>query len=175
MEARLEPVEGVTEGGRLFVRGPNVMKGYLNPDANAAFRALGGWYDTGDIVSIDDDGYLTIRGRAKRFAKISGEMVSLTAIEDALAGAFPQFGARCTIAIVALPDTEKGEKIVAAVNESRLTLGDLRAAVRAKGLSNLCAPRELHVVPAIPKLGSGKTDHRELLRQLQASDAPPAT
>ncbi len=174
MEARLEPVEGVTEGGRLFVRGPNVMKGYLNPDANAAFRALAGWYDTGDIVSIDDDGYLTIRGRVKRFAKISGEMVSLTAIEDALAGAFPQYGARCTIAIVALPDTEKGEKIVAAVNESRLTLGELRAAVRAKGLSNLAAPRELRVIPAIPKLGSGKTDHRELLRQLQASETPPA-
>lgn len=175
MECRLEPVEGVTEGGRLFVRGPNLMKGYLNPESNAAFQALGGWYDTGDIVSIDDDGFITIRGRAKRFAKLSGEMVSLTAIEDALAGAFPQYGARCAIAIVAVPDPEKGERIVAATNEARLQLADVRAMVRSKGLSNLCAPRELRVVHAIPKLGSGKTDHRELVRQLSEADAAAAT
>jgi len=85
IEYRLEPVEGVEEGGRLFVRGPNVMKGYLNAEANAKFLALGGWYDTGDVVSLDADGYLHIRGRMKRFAKVSGEMVSLTAVEDALA------------------------------------------------------------------------------------------
>jgi len=174
MEYRLEPVEGVTDAGRLFVRGPNVMKGYLNPEANADFQALGGWYDTGDIVSVDDDGFFTIRGRAKRFAKISGEMVSLTAVEAALAGAFPQYGARCTIAVIAIPDTEKGEKIVAVANEPRLQLADLRATVRAKGLSNLCAPRELRTVHAIPKLGSGKTDHRELVRQLGESTPAPA-
>lgn len=79
LEHKLEAVEGVEEGGRLFVRGPNVMKGYLNPDAQVKFAALGGWYDTGDIVHVDVDGYLHIRGRLKRFAKVSGEMVSLTA------------------------------------------------------------------------------------------------
>src|SRR5205823_4951493 len=78
--------------GRLFVRGPNVMRGYVNPEANAAFQALDGWYDTGDIVKVDDDGYVFILGRLKRFAKVSGEMVSLSAVEDALAGAFPQYG-----------------------------------------------------------------------------------
>ncbi|MBI2813631.1 MAG: AMP-binding protein [Opitutae bacterium] len=159
---RLEPVEGVAEGGRLYVRGPNVMKGYLNPDAQAKFAALGGWHDTGDIVHVDADGYLHIRGRMKRFAKVSGEMVSLTAVEDALAGAFPQFGLRCAVAVIARPDEDKGEKLVAVTNEPRLQLADLRAAIKARGLANLCAPREIVVVPSIPRLGTGKTNHREL-------------
>ena len=168
LEQRTEPVEGVTEGGRLFVRGPNVMKGYLNADANAKFRALDGWYDTGDIVQVDADGYLHIRGRMKRFAKISGEMVSLTAVEDALAGAFPQFGLRCAIAVIAQPDEDKGEKLIALTNEPKLQLADLRAVIKAKGLGNLCAPREIRVVPSIPKLGTGKTNHRELEKILVA-------
>jgi acyl-[acyl-carrier-protein]-phospholipid O-acyltransferase/long-chain-fatty-acid--[acyl-carrier-protein] ligase len=163
---RLEPVEGVEDAGRLFVRGPNVMKGYLNPEANAKFQELAGWYDTGDIVHVDGDGYLHIRGRMKRFAKVSGEMVSLTAVEDALAGAFPQFGLRCAVAVIARPDVDKGEKLIAVTNESRLQLADLRAAIKAKGLSNLCAPRELRVVPTIPKLGTGKTNHRELEKMI---------
>jgi|JI10StandDraft_1071094.scaffolds.fasta_scaffold62961_2 acyl-[acyl-carrier-protein]-phospholipid O-acyltransferase/long-chain-fatty-acid--[acyl-carrier-protein] ligase len=168
LEHKLEPVEGVAEGGRLFVRGPNVMRGYLNPDAQVKFLAHGGWYDTGDIVHVDADGYLHIRGRMKRFAKISGEMVSLTAVEDALAGAFPQFGLRCAVAVITRPDADKGEKLVAVTNESRLQLADLRAAIKAKGLSNLCAPRELVVVASIPKLGTGKTNHRELENLLAA-------
>ena len=162
LEHKLEPVEGVEEGGRLFVRGPNVMKGYLNPDAQAKFAALGGWYDTGDIVHVDADGYLHIRGRMKRFAKVSGEMVSLTAVEDALAGAFPQFGLRCAVAVITKPDEDKGEKLVAVTNEPKLQLADLRAAIKANGLSNLCAPREIVVVASIPKLGTGKTNYREL-------------
>jgi acyl-[acyl-carrier-protein]-phospholipid O-acyltransferase/long-chain-fatty-acid--[acyl-carrier-protein] ligase len=170
---KLEAVEGVEEGGRLFVRGANIMKGYLNPEANEHFKSLGGWYDTGDIVSVDEDGYLTIRGRLKRFAKVSGEMVSLTAVEDALAGAFPQYGLRCYVAVVTRPDEDKGEALIAVTNEARLQLADLRAAIRAKGLSNLCAPRELKVVQSIPKLGTGKINHRELQRLMQ--EASPAT
>jgi acyl-[acyl-carrier-protein]-phospholipid O-acyltransferase/long-chain-fatty-acid--[acyl-carrier-protein] ligase len=162
LEHRLEPVEGVAEGGRLFVRGPNVMQGYLNAEPNAAFRALAGWYDTGDIVAVDADGFLHIRGRLKRFAKVSGEMVSLTAVEDALAGAFPQFGLRCQVAVIARSDADKGEKLIAVTNEPRLQLADVRVAIKAKGLSNLCAPREIAVVASIPKLGTGKTNHREL-------------
>ena len=162
MEYRLEHVEGVEEGGRLFVRGPNVMAGYLNADANAHFKSLNGWYDTGDIVSVNQDGYFFIRGRLKRFAKISGEMVSLTAVEDALAGAFPQFGLRCQIAVVARPDEEKGEALVAVSNEPKLTLEEIRAAIKGKGMTNLCVPREIKVVREIPKLGTGKVNHREL-------------
>lgn len=172
--SRLEPVEGVTDGGRLLVRGPNVMKGYLNSDANTRFRALDGWYDTGDIVRIDADGFLHILGRVKRFAKISGEMVSLTAVEDALAGAFPQHGLRCQVAVVARPDDDKGERLVAVTNEPRLQLADLRAALRAKGLGNLCIPRELVVVGSIPRLGTGKTDHRALERLMPKTPAAGA-
>lgn len=166
MECRLEPVEGVAEGGRLHVRGPNVMRGYLNADANTKFKALGGWYDTGDIVSVDEEGYLFIRGRLKRFAKVSGEMVSLTAVEDALAGAFPQYGLRCQIAVVARPDEAKGEALIAVTNEPKLQLDEIRAAIRAKGLNNLSAPREIKVVREIPKLGTGKINHRELEKML---------
>ncbi|RRJ95013.1 AMP-dependent synthetase [Opitutaceae bacterium TAV4] len=166
IDYKLEPVPGVDDGGRLFVRGPNIMKGYLNPEANAEFQRGGGWYDTGDIAHIDDERYVHIRGRMKRFAKISGEMVSLTAVEDALAGAFPRYGLRCQVAIIATPDADKGEKLVAVTNESRLQLADLRAVLRDKGLGNLVCPRELRVVHAIPKLGTGKINHRELQRQL---------
>lgn len=169
LEHKLEGVEGVADGGRLFVRGPNVMKGYLNPDAQAKFAAQGGWYDTGDIVHVDEEGYVHIRGRMKRFAKISGEMVSLTAVEDALAGAFPQFGLRCAVAVITRPDADKGEKLIAVTNEPHLQLADLRAVIKAKGLPNLCAPREIVVVPSIPKLGTGKTNHRELERQIAAA------
>lgn len=167
VEYRLEPVEGVTEGGRLFVRTPAMMKGYLNEAPNAAFKALGGWYDTGDIVRIDDDGYVFVLGRLKRFAKICGEMISLTAVEDALAGAFPQFGPRCQTAVVSVPDADKGERLILATNEPRITLNDARTIIRDRGMSNLCAPREIAVVPEIPKLGSGKTDYRGLIRLVQ--------
>ena len=175
MEYKLEPVEGVESReasvagqgasatppwtldarpstGRLFVRGPNVMKGYLNADANAKFLTLDGWYDTGDVVSVDADGYLHIRGRMKRFAKVSGEMVSLTAVEDALAGAFPQYGLRCQVAIITRPDENKGEALIAVTNEPKLTLDEIRDAIKAKGLTNLSVPREIKAVKEIPKL-----------------------
>lgn len=184
VEWRLEPVEGIGEiinppsetpetqapkspptsaaVGRLFVRGPNIMKGYLNPDANAKFLAGGGWYDTGDIVSVDAEGFVRIRGRMKRFAKISGEMVSLTAVEDALAGAFPQYGLRMATAVVTRPDEAKGEALICCTNEAKLTLAEVRDAIKAKGLGNLCVPKEIVVVKEIPKLGTGKVNHREL-------------
>lgn len=171
VEHRLEPVEGVTSGGRLLVRGPNIMKGYLNADAHARFAALDGWYDTGDIVELDTNGFVHICGRLKRFAKISGEMVSLGAVEEALDNAFSRFGPRCQVAVVARPDSEKGEALVAVTNEPRLDLAAIRAVLRERGLPNLCAPRELRVVPAIPKLGTGKTDHRTLQRFLAADPA----
>jgi acyl-[acyl-carrier-protein]-phospholipid O-acyltransferase/long-chain-fatty-acid--[acyl-carrier-protein] ligase len=174
MEYELEPVEGVAEGGRLFVHGPNVMKGYLNADANAKFQALGGWYDTGDIVSVDADGYLHILGRMKRFAKVSGEMVSLTAVEDALAGAFPHYGLHCQIAVITRPEENKGEALIAVTNEPKLTLDEIRDAIKAKGLTNLSVPREIKVVKEIPKLGTGKVNHRELQALMASPSNPPA-
>jgi acyl-[acyl-carrier-protein]-phospholipid O-acyltransferase/long-chain-fatty-acid--[acyl-carrier-protein] ligase len=150
------------EVGRLFVRGPNVMRGYLNAEANAQFQALGGWYDTGDIVQVDAEGFVHILGRLKRFAKVSGEMVSLTAVEEALGGAFPQYGLKFAIAVVTKPDEAKGEKLLAVTNEPKLTLAEVRDAIHTGGLSNLAVPRELKVVREIPRLGTGKVNHREL-------------
>ena len=162
IQHRIEPVEGIAEGGRLFVRGPNIMRGYLNPEANERFLALGGWYDTGDIVRIDSEGFIFILGRLKRFAKISGEMVSLAAVEEALANAFPRYGLRFAVALVARPDEAKGERLIAVTNEPRLTLEEVRTAVQNRGLNNLAVPREIKVLHDLPRLGTGKVDHREL-------------
>jgi acyl-[acyl-carrier-protein]-phospholipid O-acyltransferase/long-chain-fatty-acid--[acyl-carrier-protein] ligase len=192
IQYRLEPVEGVGEegegkseirnpksgvpsgerglgggrregrAGRLFVRGPNVMRGYLNPEANASFQALEGWYDTGDVVRVDEDGFVHILGRLKRFAKIGGEMVSLGAIEEALAGAFPQYGLKFAVAVMARPDEDHGERLIAVTNEAKLTLAQVRQAVQARGLGNLAVPRQLKVLADLPRLGTGKVDHRRL-------------
>ena len=167
MEMKFRKVEGVDEGGRLLVRGPNVMKGYLNPKANGKFKSLNGWYDTGDIVHLDDEGFLHIRGRLKRFAKVSGEMVSLTAVEEALSGAFPKYGMRHQIAIIALPDERRGEALVAVSNDKRLKLKEVREVVKEKGLPNIFVPREVKFVREIPKLGTGKVHHRKLLELLK--------
>ena len=174
IEYKLEPVEGIeseephaaSHSGRLFVRGPNIMRGYLNPEANAKFQALGGWYDTGDIVRVDSDGFVFILGRLKRFAKVSGEMVSLTAVEDALAGAFPEYGLKFAAAVLARPDESRGEQLVVITNEPRLTMQQVRAAIHARGLNNLAVPRELKLVRQIPLLGSGKVNHRELEKMI---------
>ena len=148
--------------GRLLVRGPNVMRGYLNPEANAELHALGGWYDTGDIVEVDADGFVFILGRLKRFAKISGEMVSLTAVEDALSAAFPQYGQRFAVAVLARLNGAKGEKLIAITNERRLGLDEIRKVLHARGMPNIAVPREIRFIREMPRLGSGKVAHREL-------------
>ncbi|HTL59487.1 MAG TPA: AMP-binding protein [Candidatus Limnocylindrales bacterium] len=180
IDHRFEPVEGLEPAvhganqGRLWVKGPNVMRGYLNPDANAKFKAQNGWYDTGDIARVDHDGFVYILGRLKRFAKISGEMVSLAAVEDALAAGFPQYGSKFALAVIARPDEHKGEKLIAISNQPRLTLEEIRQVIRSRGLSNLALPREIRLLPAIPRLGSGKINYRELeilLRQQATNSA----
>ena len=167
IEYKIETIDGVDEGGRLLVKGPNIMKGYLNSEPNAEFQKLEGWYDTGDIVTVDEDRYITIKGRAKRFAKISGEMVSLTAVEAALAGSFPQHGEDCTVAVVTRPDADKGEQLIAVTNKADLTGAEIREAVTGSGLPNLAVPREIKVLPEIPVLGSGKVNYPELSKQVQ--------
>lgn len=164
IEHKLQHVEGIEEdgAGRLFVRGPNIMRGYLNPQANARFKADSGWYDTGDIARVGRDGFVHILGRLKRFAKISGEMVSLAAVEEAFIGAFPKYGLKFTIAVLARPDEARGEKLVAVTNEPKLTLDEVRQVIRSRGLGNLAVPKELKVVREIPRLGTGKVNLREL-------------
>lgn len=179
MEYRLEPVDGVSdpEGrvGRLLVRGPNVMRGYLNPEANAKFQELNGWYDTGDIARVDEHQFIYILGRLKRFAKVSGEMVSLTAVEEALANSFPEYGLKFMVAVVTRPDETKGERLVAVTNEPRLGMEEIREAIRARGLSNLAVPREIRYMTDLPRLGTGKVDHRDLARRVAEEEVPELT
>src|SRR6202451_2307213 len=114
MEARLGPGSGVEMGGRLFVRGPNVMLGYLRAENPGVLEPPeDGWHDTGDIVAIDGDGFITIKGRAKRFAKIGGEMISLSAVEGLAAELWPEALVGCT----AIPDPRKGERLVLVTNK----------------------------------------------------------
>ena len=156
VEWRLEPLPGVTEGGRLFVRGPNVMLGYLLHDRPGELvPPPGGWYDTGDIVSVDRDGFVTIRGRAKRFAKVGGEMVSLTAVEELAGRVWPD----ARHAVVAIADERKGEQLVLVTTQADADRAALAARARADGMSELSVPRTVTRVREVPLLGTGKTDY----------------
>jgi acyl-[acyl-carrier-protein]-phospholipid O-acyltransferase/long-chain-fatty-acid--[acyl-carrier-protein] ligase len=155
IEARLEPVEGITEGGRLYVRGPNVMLGYLLAERPGEIAAPEhGWHDTGDIVVIED-GFICIRGRAKRFAKLGGEMVSLAAVETMIGALWSGF----THVVVSLPDARKGEQLVLVTDKPEADRKALQAGAKAQGFPELWTPRAILVVGAIPVLGSGKTDY----------------
>jgi acyl-[acyl-carrier-protein]-phospholipid O-acyltransferase/long-chain-fatty-acid--[acyl-carrier-protein] ligase len=156
MEARLEPVEGVEEGGRLYVRGPNVMLGYMrteNPGILECPRE--GWHDTGDIVAIDREGFITIRGRAKRFAKIGGEMVSLAAIEMLACELWPD----AVVAAVAVPDIRKGERVILITNKHGAARSEFITIARSRGASEMMVPAEILAVDKLPLLGSGKIDY----------------
>jgi len=156
IEVRLEPVEGIDRGGRLSVRGPNIMLGYLRAAAPGVIEApAGGWYDTGDIVDIDAAGYVTILGRAKRFSKVAGEMVSLSAVEEWAGALWPDFAHAAT----AVPDTRKGERIVLLTTRPSTVRADFAAYIRARGLPEVATPSEVIFVPAVPALGTGKTDY----------------
>jgi acyl-[acyl-carrier-protein]-phospholipid O-acyltransferase / long-chain-fatty-acid--[acyl-carrier-protein] ligase len=156
VEARLEQVPGVFEGGRLHVRGPNVMLGYLKTGNPGVIEPPPeGWHDTGDIVTIDGEGFVTIKGRAKRFAKIGGEMISLAAVEALAAELWP--GALSAVA--AVPDVRKGEKLVLITQMPSAKRSDFQAFAKNKGAAELMIPAEIHVVDKMPVLGSGKLDY----------------
>ena len=153
IEWRLDPVEGIHEGGRLFVRGPNVMRGTLDPDdPSRIVPPPDGWHDTGDIVTVED-GFVLIRGRAKRFAKIGGEMVSLAAVEAMIQELWPE----ATHVVVSLPDPRKGEQIVLVTDHAAADREALQAHARANGFPELWMPKAVLVHP-VPVLGSGKVD-----------------
>ena len=155
MEARLDPVPGVQEGGRLFVRGPNVMAGYLLADEPGRLQPpADGWHDTGDIVTIDADGFIAIRGRAKRFAKIGGEMVSLAAVE-ALAG---DLWPGSLNAVASVKDDRKGEKLILFTENAGATRAELLRFAKQRAAQDLMVPAEVRTIEKIPVLGSGKVD-----------------
>jgi len=162
METRIEPVEGIRRGGRFYVRGPNVMAGYLN-DLGVLEPPEGGWHDTGDVVEMTADGWITILGRVKRFAKIGGEMVSLTAAETLAASLWPD----ARHAVIAEPDNRKGERLVLVTDQHDADVGKLVAHAQAVGVSELAAPRKIVRVAEIPVLGTGKTDYVAIQRMVE--------
>lgn len=156
IDYKLEPVDGISDGGRLFVRGPNVMKGYIFNDKPGELIPLNdGWYDTGDIASVDEEGFVKLLGRAKRFAKIAGEMVSLTLIETWVKRHWPDQ----MHAVINVPDQKKGEKIILLTEYEQATRDELVQYFKSQELSELMIPREIQVTKEIPVLTSGKIDY----------------
>jgi acyl-[acyl-carrier-protein]-phospholipid O-acyltransferase/long-chain-fatty-acid--[acyl-carrier-protein] ligase len=156
MRMRLEPVEGITEGGRLWLSGPNMMRGYMTADRPGELQPLeGDWHDSGDIVSVDREGFLSIRGRAKRFAKIAGEMVSLGAVEMLVQALWPEENH----AAVSVPDKRRGERIVLVTTAHDADPESLRQYGKKAGAAELMVPNDIVKVNEIPLLGSGKTDY----------------
>jgi acyl-[acyl-carrier-protein]-phospholipid O-acyltransferase/long-chain-fatty-acid--[acyl-carrier-protein] ligase len=164
MEARLEKVEGVEEGGRLFVRGPNVMLGYLKAERPGVLEPPAeGWHDTGDIVTIDEQGFITIKGRAKRFAKVAGEMISLAAVEMLAGELWPN----APSAVVAVPDARKGERLILVTQQKDATRSQFMAFARERHASDLMIPAEIMILDKMPMLGSGKVDVLSLNKLVQ--------
>jgi acyl-[acyl-carrier-protein]-phospholipid O-acyltransferase / long-chain-fatty-acid--[acyl-carrier-protein] ligase len=155
METRLEKMPGVDVGGRLHVKGLNIMLGYLKVDKPGVLEpVIDGWHDTGDIVTIDEMGFITIKGRAKRFAKIAGEMVSLAAVEVLASECWTD----AMSAVAAIPDAKKGERLILVTNKKGATRMQFQAFAKSKGASELMMPAEIMIVDSIPVLGSGKLD-----------------
>lgn len=158
MQYKLEPIPGIHDAGQLHVKGPNIMQGYLLNDKPGKLippkSIYGkGWYNTGDIVHVDEEGYISIRGRSKRFAKVSGEMVSLTAVEQLAANAWPS----ALHAATSIPDAKKGELVILLTTQKDASLQLLTAA--SPGVAAISLPKKLFIVDSIPILGTGKINY----------------
>lgn len=156
IEYRLKPVEGIKEGKELWIKGPNIMKGYMRYDKPLVLDPpADGWYDTGDIVDIDAEGYIFIKGRCKRFAKIGGEMVSLLAVEQVIDKRWPGF----VFGAVSIPDARKGEQIVLITTCPDVNREEMIVAFKAAGVTELGLPSKVIVTNTPPLLGTGKFDY----------------
>ena len=141
----------------MLVKGPNVMKGYFDDFEASSLHLRHGWYDTGDMGYMDDDGYLWHVGRLRRFLKVGGEMVSLVKVEDVLERLLPP---DCECCVVEVPDAMRGARIVAAVTaqvEERAILSQM-----AESLPHIALPKQFVVLPDLPKMTSGKLDFRRI-------------
>ncbi len=135
------------------------MLGYLRAENPGVLeRPVEGWHDTGDIVSIDHEGFITIRGRAKRFAKIGGEMISLAAVETLAAELWPD----ALSGVATVPDPRKGERLILVTTRKDPVRSDLLAFARSRGASEMMVPAEVLIVEKLPLLGSGKIDYTAL-------------
>jgi len=156
LEAKLEPIEGIEDGGCLWVRGPNIMKGYISADKPGDVTPVAdGWHNTGDVVSIDEEGYCVIRGRIKRFAKIGGEMVSLTVVENCAGAVWPDYTHAATI----LPDPKRGEQIVLVTDHPEPKRHELLTWAQTHGVPEISVPKKFVSVDSVPILGTGKMDY----------------
>jgi acyl-[acyl-carrier-protein]-phospholipid O-acyltransferase/long-chain-fatty-acid--[acyl-carrier-protein] ligase len=170
IEWRLVPVAGIETGGRLHVRGLNVMLGYLHETTPGVLEPPeDGWYDTGDIVSVDAAGFVTIVGRAKRFAKIGGEMVSMGAAEALVASLWPD----AQHAVISVPDARKGESLLLATTRQNVDTREVLALARARMIPEIMVPRAVLSVASMPLLGTGKVDYPAVQRL--AEDARAGT
>jgi len=163
MQYKLENIPGIEDAGQLHLYGPNIMQGYLLADKPGKLippkSTYGeGWYDTGDIVNIDDEGFVSIKGRSKRFAKVSGEMVSLTAVEQIASSAWPD----AQHASTSLPDPRKGELVILLTTQKEATLKQLIAS--SEGVNAIALPKKIIIVDSIPVLATGKTNYPEVTK-----------
>jgi acyl-[acyl-carrier-protein]-phospholipid O-acyltransferase/long-chain-fatty-acid--[acyl-carrier-protein] ligase len=166
---KLVPVPGIERGGMLHVKGPNVMSGYYRYDNPGELQppssdAGSGWYETGDVVDIDDEGFVSIVGRVKRFAKVAGEMVSLEVVEKLAI----QASATAAHGASTQPDGARGEAIVLFTTDAGLTRDALAASAKSQGIPEIAVPRKIHKVDALPLLGTGKTDYVALRKLAEA-------
>lgn len=142
----LKPVEGVPKGERLLIKGPNVMLGYLSSETGRVIptsailregsEPVYGWYDTGDIVDIDSQGFVTILGRAKRFAKVAGEMISLAAMEEHLQQAYRDYNH----VVLSIPDSRRGEQLIL-LTTAPIKRDDVVDSFKVAGVAEIMIPR----------------------------------
>lgn len=169
VEHQLVPVPGIDRGGILHVRGANLMMGYLLPDKPGVLQPPSSevgehWYNTGDVVEVDDHGFVRIQGRVKRFAKVAGEMVSLEVVEKVASLASPQFQHAATTQT----DAQRGELIVLFTEDPDLRRSQLQTAAQQAGAPELAIPRRVTHVAQLPLLGTGKRDYVALKRMAEA-------
>jgi len=170
VEAKLLPVAGIDDGAELHVRGPNLMSGYYRHDAPGVLEppssaAGSGWHNTGDVAALDADGFVSIKGRLKRFAKVAGEMVSLEVVEAIARAA----SGEATHAATCVSDPARGELIVLFTTDPALTRDQLAVAARGLGSPEIALPKRIVVVESLPLLGTGKIDYMRLKALAEAA------
>lgn len=179
IQYKIIPVDGIAKGGELVVKGPNIMQGYIMPDNPGVLVPLeDGWYHTGDVVEIDEIGFLYIKDRIKRFAKIGGEMVSLNAVDDMVRKAYEWMGPNFEYGVVAVPHESKGEQIVLVTNNPSVQQSVLQTYIRNNGMSELFLPRIILQREHLPVFATGKADNvslkKDVMEELGLTKKPAA-
>lgn len=159
---QIHAIPGIENGGELVISGPNIMLGYLcATQPGIIIPPDKGWYSTGDIVNVDAGGFVTIKGRAKRFAKIAGEMVSLPMVEEYISELWPEF----QHAVIHVPDHKKGEQLILYTTYDKASREEIVGFVKKHHIGEITIPRKIFVLKKMPLLGTGKIDYTALKEQ----------